>query len=307
LFYESFRERAAIKQPYDFYCFTDCQQTMDELSNDPRYKSVTFLEAQTTHVPNYTKWDDDFYFGMSIKMFALKQLHLHYDRVLYMDVDIMVNREIDSLVNLDMQGKSCAGVRDFPYHRWTGPVSDDHVKHDVDDRVKLISTPRDYINSGVFLIDCTNIKYLMDYDDFSRSFKPRYVDQDYLNYMFDNDILIMDEKYNYMVDITFMAQKTYESRIIENLRMSKAHLQHFHGCAKPWKEPGSYGYKEVTAQANTTRFYHVFDRLKDELSRSSEYRWLWENVEKNRQAFTRMARMAEEFNKYSGYKHTSGL
>lgn len=308
LFYESFRERAAIKQPYDFYCFTDCPETKTVLESDPRYKDVLFVQSESTSLPNYTNWSDDFFYGMSIKIFALHRLYKHYDRLLYIDVDTMVNRELNSLFELDMGDMACAGVRDFPYHRWGDHVDAKHVQHDVDDRVKMLgSGHKDYINSGVFVINCRNVKHMIGYDEFADSFKPKYVDQDYLNYVFKGQIMIMDEKYNYMVDITFMNQKTTEARIIEHLRMSKAHIQHFHGCAKPWKEPGSYGYKEITTQANTTRFYSVYDRLKDELVRSREYEWLWSNVEKNRQAFQRMARIAEDFNKYSGYKHTQGL
>ena len=295
LFYESFRERANIQVPYDFFCYSNEHEVLLELNKAKRYSNVNFVFSEQTKMTNYSRFEDSFFYGMSLKAFALRDLMHSYKRVIYFDVDIMINKELQSLATLDLQGHKLAGVPDFAFHR-RGDINSTHLDYELIQREKLLGDPKLYINSGMFVVEAGNTPWL-DYDEFAHEWRPSYVDQDWLNYMFRDSILHIDEKWNYMTDMAFSEQISSEQRVLDCIAMSKAHVQHFHGDAKPWRPITTPGFKRYIVQMYTKRFYEVFDRLEMELNKSGA-RWLTDNITANRQLLSRSIALADGFDKY---------
>jgi lipopolysaccharide biosynthesis glycosyltransferase len=296
LFMESFAERAQISQPFDFYCFSDSEEMVETFCLEPAYNWVKFRRGYVTDLPNFTAWPDAFYYGMGMKIYALHELRPHYDRILYLDVDMMINRPLDDLVNADLQGKALGAVPDFQFSRHGMiEIREKHLAEILTYRDKLMGQGEAYINSGMFLVDCAQPVALPDYDEFAVEWQPSLIDQDYLNFAYRDNMAILPDTFNFMVDQAFMNRLTYQARIGGSIAMSEAHIQHFHGQAKPWKQAGSYGYEQLLDGMNTARFFEVYDRLRPLFEDVPDYGWLTENIAINRPRLEQSDALAARF------------
>lgn len=122
---------------------------------------------------------------------------LDEDKVLYIDVDTIVDGDISELWNLNLSGSCIAGK----YESW-----------------KV-----DYINSGVLIMDLKQIREQKLDEKVIRllkSCKFAYPDQDAINFIFRGRILPIDEKFNMQG-----RDEVYNKKFL---------LRHFSGIAKPW-------------------------------------------------------------------------
>ena len=299
LFLDSFSKYSNIKTTYDFYCFVDrIGIVSDDLRG--RYPWVIFKETPTTKLLNYTDWHNLFFYGMSMKVFALEQLYNLYDRIIYFDVDMIINSDLNSLIDYNLDGKSIAAVPDFQTHRRDETkINQNHISQVLQYREKLIGTTgSQYFNSGMYILD--NAAKIIDtpYDVFAEKFRPSLVDQDYLNYVFKNDVLIIPDYYNYMCDNVYVSFLSYQDRISDSIAMGSACVQHFHGGSKPWKYSTTSWYFELLTQMNTTRFFEIYDGLVDYFLTKSEFKWLTDNIATNRELLQKTDALASGFDRY---------
>ena len=298
LFLESFKNNANIKTKYDFYCFVDRLSIVPEYLKN-KYEWVKFRETKTTNIQNYTSWDSSFFYGMSIKVFALYELMNDYDRIIYLDVDIIINGDLNDFVHCDLGGRGIGAVPDFQTNRRDKrKINLSHVKTTLEYRDTLVGSNELYFNSGVYIIDDPTSLDEIRYDEFATRFKPSLVDQDYLNYVYRGDVCLIPEKYNFMCDNTHLRDMSYQDRMIDSYNMSIAPIQHFHGSSKPWKCKSSFGYFELVSQMNTVRFFETYDSVYDIISSNVNYDWIIKNVDRNRELLQRTDRLAINFGKY---------
>ncbi|MDO4218885.1 MAG: glycosyltransferase family 8 protein [Synergistaceae bacterium] len=148
-------------------------------------------------------------------------------RVIYLDCDILVTRDISDLWQIDLEGKAIGCVRDFD--EWekieTGrPITQRMAKS----RHFFGIKQGEYFNSGVLLMDLDIIRSHYNVaKDFVKFFN-KYgawsllADQDFLNYIFRNDKKLLDKSFN----------------ITQNLNLSKKEVcdKIFHTLlAKPYE------------------------------------------------------------------------
>lgn len=139
---------------------------------------------------------------------------INVSKVIYLDCDIVVNLDINELWKMDISDKSIAGVLDMSSMN------------------KCIKTANgtqilgNYINSGVLLMNLERIRethYLIEEAiSFFKNTKSELPDQDFLNMIFKDDILYLDNKFNY---------EPKESNSLTDLH---GYIWHFVGFAKPW-------------------------------------------------------------------------
>lgn len=148
--------------------------------------------------------------------FFIPDLFQEYDKILYLDTDIVVRTDIAALWDIDISEKSVAATR-MPLPR---SYQRKYQKHNIN--------PSNYFNSGVILFNLEHIrqtsnikaddffKHLLSHSDFECP------DQDVLNLCFNNSILPLPEKYNFGKQLDRKSE--YNDMII-----------HFKGRVKPWK------------------------------------------------------------------------
>ena len=154
------------------------------------------------------------------------------DRILYIDPDVVVKKDLSELYNMDMQGNTvAAGTHMFGAVRWF------NIK-----RLKL-KKDSSYINAGIMLIDVKKWKQdapvekvLKFISDNIKMFK--LADQDVVNMMFEDSIILFDErKYNLDEKIFFAKQFRIYTREPIDLDWVRENtvIIHYNGSHKPWK------------------------------------------------------------------------
>ena len=157
------------------------------------------------------------------------------DRILYIDPDTVVLKDISTLYNIDFKGKTIAAAG--------------HTKYFIEDLNRLrFGTGRDsrYFNAGIMMVNVAkmrkNVTSEMVFDYVKKNKRWLFLaDQDVLNGMFGNDMIPIDECIYNLDEKTVI----YNRRRVRNLKWveENAVIVHFNGKYKPWKE----GYKGILA------------------------------------------------------------
>lgn len=145
---------------------------------------------------------------------------LKYDKVLYLDIDLVVDGNILELWNTDIDNYIVAAVRE----------------ESVEANEERLGIPKNYkyFNAGVLLMNLKKMrekKYfekIMDYLNQNQE-TILYSDQDVLNGVFYNNWLELDKKWNY--HNYFVVKKNSKKELIE---LDKPVIIHYTGPIKPW-------------------------------------------------------------------------
>ena len=167
-----------------------------------------------------------------------------YDKVLYLDVDTIVLKDLSELYNTDLQETYCGVVEDYHLVRFADMNKKLSLKH--------------YFNSGVLLLNTKKIreenlcsKMLKTYIDNGANFYHH--DQDVLNLVFNDNITILHPKYNWMISNLdypqLMVEKFYKISRQEH-QINKLGIIHYVRL-KPWD------YSSVLYQQIWQKYYNL--------------------------------------------------
>jgi glycosyltransferase involved in cell wall biosynthesis/lipopolysaccharide biosynthesis glycosyltransferase len=120
--------------------------------------------------------------------FKIADLFPQYDKILYLDTDMIIQHDLTELFKIDIRNKYAAVVKDM------FGMLDVHVCN------KLNLT--DYFNSGMMLLNIKKMRNEKTYDKLL-DYKlhkdiRRFMDQDCLNVVFNENVIFLSCKYNYM-------------------------------------------------------------------------------------------------------------
>lgn len=157
--------------------------------------------------------------------FRLMMQHLPVDRALYLDSDMVVTQSLHDLFNLDMRGYPVAAVQDSYLARtdWNHPTG-------------LHTTP--YFNSGMLLADLGqwrkhNIAEQLLQTAATIDKAVPYGDQCFLNTVFQENWLQLEESWNYQTGARRFFQ-TYDLDEMFPLPDTAPPVIHYTTRAKPW-------------------------------------------------------------------------
>lgn len=158
--------------------------------------------------------------------FLLPTLLPNINRVIYLDVDILICGDLYQLYQVDL-GDSCIAAA---HEKDNAVFFPEHA-------INLgIETDR-YFNAGVLVLDLEKMRerqlsqVLID-EAAEKVDELRFGDQDLLNVYFKEEVVMLDERYNY----TYYRMR-YENRPLEELS-----ILHYNGPIKPWfSEPEYHG------------------------------------------------------------------
>ena len=162
--------------------------------------------------------------GMMFRLFIPNIISV--DKIIYLDCDIVVNLDIYDLWKVRIDNYAIAVVRDF----WA-------IEHMDGKKIswrlllfwKLLGiTPESYFNSGVMLMNLIKLRSEYNITESMYKFFEYYKtcstlpDQDFLNWLFANDRLLLDERFNHIALLN----------VKDSLFGSIWHMAG--GSAKPW-------------------------------------------------------------------------
>ncbi|TMV94681.1 lipopolysaccharide 3-alpha-galactosyltransferase [Thioclava sp. BHET1] len=167
-------------------------------------------------------------------------------RVLYIDGDTRVTRDLAPLFDLDIDGKPIAAVRDFVVSKWCArglEGAPEKKQNRIDELRGLLGRDdiSEYFNSGVLLLDCdaicADVTRLNAMQDVLRASACPWGDQDHLNNVFSGQVHLLNPAWNSSWSRT--AQQRRQSKALgggaEEIAAQPDAIIHFHGPNKPWK------------------------------------------------------------------------
>lgn len=158
------------------------------------------------------------------------------DKLLYLDPDIVINKDLSELYDIDLEGNVLAGgTHLYGFNEW---VNFHRLRVSRKRRIH-------YINAGVLLIDLNawrktiTLKQILDFIQK----KIRYLllaDQDVVNVLFADKLMRIDERL-YNIDektfVYFTKKSAKDQRIDLDWVRKNSVVIHFNGKHKPWNEP----------------------------------------------------------------------
>ena len=190
----------------------------------------------------------DYYSKTTYFRLFLPDLYPEYDKVLYLDSDIVILDDIANLYNIDMGDNLVAGVPDDVIQ--TFEVFQTYVE-----KVVGVADYRNYFNAGILLMNLDELrkfnfqeKFLYSLDKIKFSVAQ---DQDYLNRLCKGRVKIIDKVWNKMP----IAQ--------DNVDVNTLKLIHYNLAYKPWHFEDIL-YKELFWKyAEKTEFFDIIKNIKD--------------------------------------------
>ncbi len=192
---------------------------------------------------------------------------LKYKKVICMDCDIIVKRDLAELYSVSMGDKLIAAVGDAVWHAFVNADGAlNQVTYKYATEIMGLSDPLNYVNTGVMLMDLDAIRkeYSFDYVvDYAQSHHFSTQEQDLINALFESRIKHLDFRWN--VYLMLLVTDEFDQYIMkdEKLLFEKAAIEpwiiHFNSASsKPWNNPTvEYG-AEFWAVAKKTPFYEYF-------------------------------------------------
>ena len=179
------------------------------------------------------------------RLLLFSKLFQNYRRMLYLDCDIIVTGDVGELFDVDLEGKSAAGVEDVGF-RWLAytkrAIFLDNKPYNVLNYctdVLGIKDPGGYVNAGVLLCDLEKCRQKVSFRDVVETLHSRnffYNDQDVLNILLEGNIKQVDCKWNYMNNIAFYLEcdrKEFRELYLD-LRREDYRIIHYISAKKPW-------------------------------------------------------------------------
>lgn len=157
------------------------------------------------------------------------------DRILYLDVDIVVTKSLRELFSLDLKNYFVAAVQDFKR------PPEEYLENTL-----KINPPYNYFNSGVIMFNLENccknniFQKSLEYA-INNSHKILFEDQDALNYSCNNHVLYLPLKYNLQsASVSRIKRENYYKGIGKNIdealdAVKNPTIIHFANKGKPWK------------------------------------------------------------------------
>lgn len=179
--------------------------------------------------------------------FFIPKIFNHFDKVLYMDCDLVVHHNLAELYHTELDNYALAAVMDIEIHRhiMQCKLIDDKFLNYLTHILNL-KQPEKYFQAGVLLLD---IKKLQEMNFTSSCLKklieiqnPLYVDQCVINSIFDGNYQPLDMKWNVLWQLPYyvknLEQQLSYVKYIEYFSACKnPYIVHYASEIKPWNNP----------------------------------------------------------------------
>ena len=189
---------------------------------------------------------------------AIPELMAGYDKVVYLDVDLVVDRDVADLFDTDVEDYYLAATRDVDV---CGQIKIDYQgMATYPKKVLKMASPFDYFQAGVVLFNTKELRRAFPDQTLIRlalSRKWRYQDQDVMNHAFHGRVKFVDPRWNVLMN--WRNDSNGESRI--GLTMSHGPRRIFLAYLEARKNPWVFhyaGYQKPWNTGNCDYSYHFW-------------------------------------------------
>lgn len=168
---------------------------------------------------------------------VLPSILRNFEKIIYLDADIIMNSDIAELYSLQMGQNLIAAVRDLPMIAWASDPQNPEYDNIVN-KLKL-TVPTNYINSGVLIFNVNRFNEELPFEfitTYIENHLLRWMDQDVFNKLCDTKILLLSQKYNVLTslrDDESIIRSSNESQLIYSYKeaMGDPKILHFISCS----------------------------------------------------------------------------
>lgn len=202
----SIRENSSINSNYDIIVINNKiseynKYLLKSIISDNNNFSLRFIDAET-YLQGHTFYVRDHITPMTYLRLAILDFLGSYEKVIYLDCDIAVNKDIAELFSINISNYLIAGARDTIMAGWCSVADNPQIKYN---KEKIgLKNPIDYFNAGIILLNIEKLKkeYSSEYlFKLAESENWKWFDQDILNKVCNNQILFLDNKWNVLVHL----------------------------------------------------------------------------------------------------------
>lgn len=205
--------------------------------------------------------------------FLVQDLLSFYDKVLYLDSDIIIEGDISELFNIDLGDNLLAAAHDVDYQGNLNMPDGERLEYT--NKKLQMNDPYSYFQAGVLVLNTKELRALHSVDEWLEiASDPGYIynDQDILNKYCEGRVTYLDYEWNVMHDCGGRVNSVFSfapAQSFNSYLESRAHpkIIHYAGYEKPWKYPRCDYSNVYWKYARETPFY---EQLIDMLSGYSE-------------------------------------
>ena len=207
----------------------------------------------------------------------IQDIMVDYDKVLYLDGDMIVNHDVAELYDTDIEDKLLAAALDpdtAGLYNGFEPQKKEYM-----DTILKIEKPYEYFQAGVILFNLDEMRKTLDVQSllkFAASYNWELLDQDVLNFIAQGKVKFIDMSWNVMynwrhirlTNIVSLAPISLYLDYVEARKNPK--IIHYAGPEKPWHDPEcdyaplywryarrSVFYEQIIARMGDWRVKHV--------------------------------------------------
>ncbi|MDE7363237.1 MAG: glycosyltransferase [Oscillospiraceae bacterium] len=209
---------------------------LEKLSRDGHTVNIVVEEEGKYADICATKFKDIHVSAASIFKFELPNIFSEYDKILYLDSDMLILDDLGELFDEDLTDRYAAVVNDIKVETYSPPQLN---------RLNLENKHKYYWNSGMMLL---NLKKMREDNITEKLFEYRenginyFMDQDALNVVFEENVVYVPFRYNMLyTNITIFDSKKlcnyYNMESYSGLKeiIDRAAVLHLTGPYKPWE------------------------------------------------------------------------
>lgn len=210
----------------------DSKQKISEIVKNSN-NNITFISIDKELFLNLPK-TIDYISPVTYARLKVAEYLSHIDKVLYLDIDILVNGDLSLLWNIDLD------------NYYLGGCIDPHIETYNISYKNIIGLSKEdkYINAGVLLMNLEKIRKLDLFEEGIKLFRKinnmKYQDQDIINVIFKNNILYLNSRFNFTLNHRSEITSKFKNNIIDstppNTPILPIIIYHYVGHVKPWNK-----------------------------------------------------------------------
>ncbi len=193
--------------------------------------------------------------------FFIQEVLPDYDKVLYLDCDMLVNCDPAELYDTDVSGVLLAAARDADFLGQIHGGKPSTLRYC--QKAFPMKDPDAYFQAGVLLLNEAEIRKAFSLEDWLKMAAHPYMfnDQDVLNLACEGRVKYLDMAYNLMADSEHLRIRNHISHAPEDIReeyfaaRENPKLIHYAGKGKPWHDRGEDFADVFWSTAERTPFY----------------------------------------------------
>ena len=262
---KSIMMNTSTQNQYEFYIFhTDItpdsqKQIQSDLESDNR--KIIFVNV-CSKVAGYRLQAKEHITTETFYRFLILDILKDYEKVVYLDCDMIIQRDVAELYHTEMGTNLIAAVRDPDFvGQYNG--ADPETRKYCDTVLKL-QDPYRYFQAGVLVL---NVKELRNVTDVKTLFEMsdtgiyKYSDQDILNVICEGYVTYLDMSWNTLTDCNGYRWHSVIQRgpydLLDAYEEARRHpyIIHYAGFQKPWMQPKEDMAKYFWEVARTTPYY----------------------------------------------------